>query len=589
MTSPPPEFDAATALRAGTARAAPGDVHATAPGIEHRFVLGTRTWAFVALLALYALPGLVGHQPWKQDETYIMDIVRTMLGTGDAVVPRMAGETFMEKPPLFYWAAGALATATAPVLALHDGARLATGCFILLACAALFQCGRRWVDGQFGRTAVFVLLACFGLAAYAHLMLTDVALLAGVALGMAGLPHWRTRPVASGLQVGTGVGIGFLAKGLIAPGVFGLAALLLPLCFRRWRALAYARTVRVALLAALPWLTLWPAALWLRSPALFHDWFWLNNIGRFVGFSVPLLGAPHDAGFWSRNLPWITFPAAPLALAALWRERGALRTDECMQAAVVLAAVVLGVLVASASARGGYALPLLPPLALLGAKAALTLAPRAEAAWCWCARCLLGGIAAAIWLAWAYVMMSRDPVGLHALAIQLPPHPDRHLDAVRLACAVAATMAAAWLMVWYRPRQAALQTWVVGITLCWVLLATLLMPWVDEVKSYREVFRSLQSALGPGPHCVASHGLRESERAMLHYYNGIVTEPLAVRPSSACTLILLENPAGRLPHCSGDAAWQPLWDGARPAERHEHFWLFRRAPGAAVCTDADAP
>jgi len=41
---------------------------------------------------------------------------------------------------------------------------------------------------------------------------------------------------------------------------------LLPLCFRRWRALAYARTVRIALLVALPWLTLWPAALWLRSP-----------------------------------------------------------------------------------------------------------------------------------------------------------------------------------------------------------------------------------------------------------------------------------------------------------------------------------
>jgi 4-amino-4-deoxy-L-arabinose transferase-like glycosyltransferase len=586
MTNTPPELDDLVPLRPRTAPAAADDAHAVAPRPDDRFVLGTRTWAFLVLVALYVLPGLAGHEPWKQDEAYIMDIVHDMLATGDAIVPRTAGETFMEKPPLFYWVAGMLATVTAPVLAPHDGARLAVGCFILLTCAAMVQCGRRWVDAQFGRTTVFVLLACFGLAAYAHLMLTDLALLAGVAVGMAGLPHWRTRPVASGLQVGTGVGIGFLGKGLLAPGVFGLAALLLPLCFARWRARAYARTLLVALLAALPWLTLWPIMLWLRSPALFHDWFWLNNIGRFVGFSVPLLGAPHDHGFWSRNLPWIAFPAAPLALMALWRARGTLRTDERLQSAAVLAAVTLGVLVASASARGGYALPLLPPLALLGAQCARTLPPRVEAAWCWCARILFGGSALLVWLAWAYVIATPGPLGVHALAIQLAPHPDRHVDALRLACALAGTGAATWLMFLCRPRQAALQTWVVGITLCWGLLATLFLPWVDEVKSFRQVFHSLQRTLGPGTPCLASYGLGESERAMLHYYDGIVTERLEVQPSSRCTLILLENPVHVLPRCSDAATWQPLWEGARPAERHEHFWLFRRAPGAATCTGA---
>jgi len=582
MSSTPPDLDdIGPLLRTGTAPAPP----TAAPDLARRFVLGTRTWAFLLLLGLYVLPGLVGHEPWKQDETYIADIVRTMLATGDPVVPRMAGEAFMEKPPLFYWAAGALATLTAPVLPLADGARLATGAFVLLACAAMAQCGRRWVDAQFGRTTVFVLLACFGLAAFAHLMLTDTALLAGIAIGMAGLPRWRSRPVASGLQIGTGIGIGFLAKGLLAPGVFGLAAVLLPLCCARWRAPAYARTALVALLAALPWLTLWPAALWLRSPALFNDWLWTNNIGRFVGFSVPVLGAAHDPWFWAQNLWWITFPAAPLALAALWRGRGTWRTDECMQSAAVFAAVVFGVLVASASARDGYALPLLLPLALLGARTALELAPRAEAAWCAGARILFGGIAAALWLAWAYIELAHDPLRLHALAGLLPPHPDRHLGVVPLACALAATAGAAWLMMFYPRRQAALQTWVTGIALCWLLVTALFMPWLDDVKSYRQVFGPLQSALGPG--CVASYGVAESERAMLHYYHGIVTERLETRPASACTSILLENAEGRLPHCSDESSWQPVWDGARPADRHEHFWLFRRTPGAATCTDRD--
>jgi 4-amino-4-deoxy-L-arabinose transferase-like glycosyltransferase len=582
MSSTPPDLDdIGPLLRTGTAPARP----ASAPDLARRFVLGTRTWTFVVLLGLYVLPGLVGHEPWKQDETYIADIVSNMLATGDAVVPRMAGEAFMEKPPLFYWVAGALATLTSPVLPLADGARLATGAFVLLACTAMAQCGRRWADAQFGRTTVFVLLACFGMAAFSHLMLTDTALLAGIAIGMAGLPRWRTRPVASGVQVGTGVGIGFLAKGLLAPGVFGLAAVLLPLCFARWRARAYARTVLVALLAALPWLTLWPAALWLRSPALFNDWLWTNNIGRFVGFSVPVLGAAHDPGFWAKNLWWITFPAAPLALLALWRGRGAWRTDERMQSAAVFAAVVFGVLVASASARDGYALPLLPPLALLGARSALALAPRVERAWCVGARVLFGGIAAALWLAWTSVMLAHDPLRLHALADLLPPHPDRHLHVAALACALAATAGAAWLMMFYPRRQAALQTWVTGIALCWLLAAALFMPWADEVKSYRQVFGALRPALGPG--CVASYGVAESERGMLHYYDGIVTEQLETRPSSACTLILLENPEGRLPQCGDAGSWQPVWDGARPADRHEHFWLFRRAPGAARCTDRD--
>jgi 4-amino-4-deoxy-L-arabinose transferase-like glycosyltransferase len=465
-----------------------------------------------------------------------------------------------------------------PVLPLHDGARLATGLFVLLACAALARCGRGWVDAHYGRTAACVLLACFGLAAYAHLMLTDTALLAGIAIGMAGLPHWRTRPGASGVTIGTGVGIGFLAKGLIAPGVFGLAAVLLPLCFPRWRARAYVRTVLAALVAALPWLTLWPAALWLRAPGLFHDWLWTNNVGRFTGFAVPELGAAHDPGFWTKNMWWITFPALPLAAVALWRERARVRSDERIQSAVVLAAVVFGMLVAARSARGGYALPLLLPLALLGARSALTLGPRVEAAWRLLARVLFGSLALALWLGWAAIVFTPAAALLPDV---LPPHPDRHVDALRLAGALAATAAALRFAV--LRRFAALHTWVTGIALCWLLVASLFLPWIDDVKSYRQVFAALRPALGPG--CVASYGLAESERAMLHYYDGIVTERLETRPASACTLILLENPEGRLPRCSGAASWRPVWDGARPADGHEHFWLFRRAPGAAACAD----
>ena len=42
------------------------------------------------------------------------------------------------------------------------------------------------------------------------------------------------------------------------------------------------------------------------------------------------------------------------------------------------------------------------------------------------ARLVFGAVAALLWLTWAYVMFSGDPLQLHGLYAQLPPVPDRH-------------------------------------------------------------------------------------------------------------------------------------------------------------------
>jgi 4-amino-4-deoxy-L-arabinose transferase and related glycosyltransferases of PMT family len=92
---------------------------------------------FLLLTAAYLLPGLIGHDPWKQDETYIFDIVYGMLHSHDWVIPRLAGEPFMEKPPLYYWLAAGLAQGLSRWLPLHDGARLASGVFMAVTFAAV--------------------------------------------------------------------------------------------------------------------------------------------------------------------------------------------------------------------------------------------------------------------------------------------------------------------------------------------------------------------------------------------------------------------------------------------------------------------
>jgi len=62
-----------------------------------------RDAAFCALVVAWLLPGLVGHDPWKPDEAYTFGLIFHIRETGDWLVPTLAGEPFVEKPPLYFW------------------------------------------------------------------------------------------------------------------------------------------------------------------------------------------------------------------------------------------------------------------------------------------------------------------------------------------------------------------------------------------------------------------------------------------------------------------------------------------------------
>lgn len=536
---------------------------------------GPRLAACVSLIALYLLPGLIGHDPWKQDETYIADIVRTMLDTGNMLVPTMAGEPFMEKPPLYYWVAAACAWLSSPLLPLHDGARLANLVLLGLTCQILARTARLcWKSGN-NNAAPLVLLACLGMETHAHLMLTDIAMLPGVALALLGLASCRERPRWGGLLLGTGVGIGFLAKGLFVPGAIGLCAVLLPLWFRQWREPTYLRTLVIALVTALPWLLVWPIEIYLRSPSLFLDWFWLNNVGRFLGFSVPLLGAVHDRHFWLRNLPWFTFPALPLALATLWQRRTSVLADTRLQLPLVLSLVLAAVLALSASARNNYALPLLLPLSLLAAPAVMALPEALDRPWDWAARAVFGCLAALIFAVWASMTLQGSPPNWLLAPSTLPQELAAAPSLAGFVLAAFATLVA--VAVGKRLLHGAgrgLCSWVLGLALCWALLSTLLLPSINYAKSYRSVFASIRTALPAEYRCMNSTGLGESERAMLDYYLGIVSWRRETGGPLGCDVLLVNGFRDSPPRDIDAAQWSLIWQGARPGDTRERFWLF---------------
>ncbi len=527
------------------------------------------TWLVILLAAAWILPGLVGHDPWKPDEAYSFGLVYHILQTGDLVVPTLAGEPFMEKPPLFYLTAALFAKIFSGVLPLHDGARLASGFYIALT--LLFTgLAARELYGQ-GRAAVLALLASLGLAPWAHLLITDTALLAGLALGLYGFALGMRSHIVGGLCLGTGIGIAFLSKGLLGPGLLGITALLLPLLHPTWRSRNYLMSLFAAGLAALPWLLLWPIALYLRSPELFSAWLWDNNFGRFLGTSG--LGPKQETLFYLRTLPWFTWPTWLLALWGMWIAGRQSLQQPANLLPVVLLAVIIAALVSASDARQVYALPVMLPLALCAASA-LPVVPRKLTV------TLFGLSVAAMFLAllfvWGTWWSSGTwlPPGFAGTDPTATPMP--RLVSIEGAIAILYSISGISLIYAIRRmRERVLAGWTLVVTLFLGLSMTLLLGTIDDQKSYRAVMNSLKTAM-PAASCVANEGLGEPQRAMLEYYAGVRTllqgHPLATQ----CDLLLIQENIAE-PKQIDPAIWRMVWEGGRMGGDTQRLRLFRRA------------
>src|SRR5687767_567961 len=136
--------------------------------------MSERNLLIVLLCAAWMLPGLIGHDPWKPDEAHTFGVVYQLLQGGSWVVPTLAGEPFLDKPPLFHFSAAACAVILSPLLSLHDAARLATGLWMALTFFFTAATARELHGERAGALAVLLLLGCFGLVVRSHQLIADV-------------------------------------------------------------------------------------------------------------------------------------------------------------------------------------------------------------------------------------------------------------------------------------------------------------------------------------------------------------------------------------------------------------------------------
>jgi 4-amino-4-deoxy-L-arabinose transferase-like glycosyltransferase len=337
----------------------------------------------LGLGCLLIASGIGLRDPWPADEPRFALIARDMALTGDWLLPRVAGEIYAEKPPLFFWfiASGLQASHSLRLAFLLPSLLSGLGCVLLV-----YDLARRLWRRETGLVAGGLLLLTVQFVWQARQAQIDATLCFWTTLSLYALlrhlllgPQWRwyiTGWAAAGFGVIT-KGVGFLPLLVLIP----FACLRSPQWsprFSRGRAaqwllgpLAFVLAVSVWLVPMLVAARTDPALATYRNEILFHQtigryahawhhreppWYFLVNV-------IPLMWLPLTA-----LLPW---------LIPQWRD--ALRRRD-LRIALLLSWVVLVVLFFSFSSgkRGIYVLPAVPALALACAPFAVELLRRAS-------------------------------------------------------------------------------------------------------------------------------------------------------------------------------------------------------------------
>ncbi|MDC7716127.1 hypothetical protein PQU95_02670 [Vogesella sp. DC21W] len=532
-----------------------------------------KPWVLLLLCFVWLWPGILGHTPWKPDEPYVTAVVQSFVAGGHWLLPAIDGQPYLENSPLYYWVAAGLARLLSPWwLPLHDAARLATPLFMAVALAFAGGIGRELIGRRHGRSVVMILIGCLGLIVTGHEMNPIVAGFAGFSAALYAMVLSRRAPALAGALLGAASVVVFLSTNLLQLMLVWSVALLLP-AFASWRNKRYAITLAMALLFALPLLMVWPWALYKNYPLVFQQWWQAYALGPLHGFGG--IGLFHELGYYPKLVLWYAWPAWPLAAWALWKNR---RYElPMLQLPLLSFAVLLLLLTFSNNSHTEEAMPLLLPLAVLAAVELDSLRRGAAAFLNWFGLMAFGFFALLVWLGWA-AMNFGWPARLAARAEYFSPYYTPQVSLLAVLLALLATAVWVWAVTrrHLRGRQA-ITNWAAGLSLLWGLLLTLWLPFLDAAKSYQPVVAGMMKAMPAGDKCVAIDERQMMARVSWQYYAQLRLKPVAAGQAAPCTLQLVVGEKDQPPHYDG---WQLRWQGSRPRDKHEVYYLLQRLPAA---------
>lgn len=325
--------------------------------------------------------GIGLRDPWPADEPRFALVVRDMVATGDWLLPRVGGDVYADKPPLFFWLMGLALLATGSLRLAFLLPSLLAG----LACVLLvYDLGRRLWNRETGLAAGLALLLTVQFVWQARQAQIDATLCFWCVLSLYGLlRHLLIGPAWGWYAVGwAAAGFGVITKGV------GFLPLLVMIPFFLLRRPEWSPRTHDTAIA--PWLLGPPAFLlavstWLvpmlmaasadpglaayRDEILFQQ-----TVGRYTD------AWHHRKPFWYFIVQVIPVMWLPLTLLLPWlipQWRKAWQGRD-LRIALLLSWIVTVVLFFSFSTgkRGIYVLPALPAFVLACAPYLLELAQR---------------------------------------------------------------------------------------------------------------------------------------------------------------------------------------------------------------------
>lgn len=554
-------------------------------------------WGLVSLCLLYILPGLIRRDPWKTDDVAGFGIMWTMAhgGLQDWLLPNIAGMPMPEEGPLAFWIGALCIKLFSWIMDEALAARISTILFFLIGALAVwygtYLLGRRSeaqplrlaFGGQpetrdYGRTladgALLIYLGCLGLLLRSHETSAEALQVSLVAVSLYGaIRLFDSTSRRGAATLGVTLGLLALTRGYVVPLALALALLALAILLER-------QVLRRLLLVSMP-LALAIVGAWFlvlhsfaRSPsAAIETWMRWNAAQVGIPSADTLI-------YLVRNAFWYAWPAWPFAAWAVYAWRKQSPTLHTRLPLATLAATVVLAL-ANPHSEDSVLLPLLPPLAILAAFGLPTMKRGAINAVDWFSVMTLTTCAAFIWIGWV-AKQTGWPPQLSRNALRLAPGFTPEFNVLAFVIAACATAAWIWLVHWRLSRRPSVLWRAVvlssgGVILCWLLLMTLWLPWLNYGKSYAGVARQVAGKL-PQQYCVNSN-VGPAQRASFAYFGHL---NFARPHQDQCQFLLLQDSLSRrnsrqlLDAFGGD--WKLLWEGRRPSDRDERFRLYQRNP-----------
>jgi 4-amino-4-deoxy-L-arabinose transferase-like glycosyltransferase len=553
-------------------------------------------WGLVALCLLYILPGLIRRDPWKTDDAAGFGIMWTMAhgGLNDWLSPHIVGLPMPEEGPLAFWIGAIFIKLFGWLLGDALAARISTIAFFLIGSLsvwyATYLLGRRpeaqplrlAFGGQpepkdFGRTladgALLIYLGSLGLLLQSHQTSAEALQISLIAFAMyTTIRLFESHSIRSAAILGVTLGLLVLTRGWVLPMALWMGLV----------ALAALREKKIAwylILIALP-LASAVAGIWLSANQQGHP-VSAPAIQGWMAWNQRQLDWPTKDSlvYLFKYGIWFTWPAWPFAGWAVYAWRNQYKTLHIVLPLTFFAVFIILALL-NPHSEESILLPLLPPLAILAAFGLPTMKRGAINAVDWFSVMTLTTCAAFIWVGWI-AKQTGWPAQIAKNAFKLAPGFQPEFNLMALLIAASATIGWIMLVHWRISRQPSVLWRAVvlssgGVILCWLLLMTLWLPWINYGKSYAGVAQQIAQKLPPVRYCVDTN-VGSAQRASFAYFGKV---DFAKFNEGNCDFLLVQDSVNKKNAAQVlkefDGGWRLLWEGRRPSDRDERFRLYRR-------------